>query len=90
MHKEKELVALFKQIKTLGSSLHGILQARILNWVAIPFPRGSSRPRDQTQVSSIADRFFTLMHIKETWYIKERESLLEVKSTMDSLLNVFR
>ena len=43
-----------------GSSAHGILQARILEWVAIPFSRGSSQPRDQTQVSYIADRFFTV------------------------------
>ena len=41
-----------------GSSVHGILQARILEWVAIPFFRGSSRPRDQTQVSCIAGGFF--------------------------------
>ena len=40
-----------------GSSVHGILQARILEWVAIPFSRGSSRPRDWTQVSSTAGRF---------------------------------
>jgi len=39
--------------------VHGILQARILEWVAIPFFRGSSQPRDQTQVSSIAGGFFT-------------------------------
>ena len=45
-----------------GSSTHGILQARILEWVAISFSRGSSRPRDRTQVSSIAGRFFTLSH----------------------------
>ena len=37
----------------------GILQARILEWVAFPFSRGSSQPRDQTQVSCIAGRFFT-------------------------------
>ena len=37
-----------------GSSVHGILQARILQWVAFPFSRGSSQPRDQTQVSQIA------------------------------------
>ena len=43
-----------------GSSIHGILQARILEWVAISFSRGSSRPRDQTQVSLIAGRCFTL------------------------------
>ena len=35
----------------LGSSIHGILQARILEWVAISFSRGSSQPRDRTQVS---------------------------------------
>ena len=43
----------------LGSSVHGILQARILEWVAIPFSRESDRPRDWTQVSHIAGRFFT-------------------------------
>ena len=42
-----------------GSSVHGILQVRILEWVAIPFSRGSSWPRNQTQVSCIAGRFFT-------------------------------
>ena len=40
-------------------TVHGILQARILEWVAFPFPRGYSQPRDQTQVSCIAGRFFT-------------------------------
>ena len=39
--------------------VHGILQARILEWVAFPFSRGSSQPREQTQVSRIAGRFFT-------------------------------
>ena len=43
-----------------GSSVHGILQARILEWVAIPFSRGSSQLRNQTQVSSIAGRLFTI------------------------------
>ena len=42
-----------------SSSVHGILQARILEWVATSFSRGSSPPRDQTQVSCIAGRFFT-------------------------------
>ena len=45
---------------TPGSSVHGILQARILEWVAISFSRGSSRPRDPTQVSCIAGRHFNL------------------------------
>ena len=40
-------------------SVHGTLQARILEWVAFPFSRGSSQPRDQTQVSHIAGGFFT-------------------------------
>ena len=43
-----------------GSSVHGILRARILKWVAIPFFRASSQLRDQTQVSCIAGRFFTV------------------------------
>ena len=40
-------------------SVHGIFQARALEWVAISFSRESSRPRDQTQVSCIAGEFFT-------------------------------
>ena len=43
-----------------GFSIHGILQARILEWVAISFSRGSSQPRDRTQVSRIASRRFNL------------------------------
>ena len=43
-----------------GSPVHGILQARILEWVAIPFSRGSSWPRDPTRLSHIAGRFFTI------------------------------
>ena len=46
-----------------GSSVHGISQARILEWVAVSFSRGSSQTRDQTGVS-IAGRFFT---IRATW-----------------------
>ena len=40
-------------------TVYGILQARILEWEAVPSSRGSSQPRDQTQVSCIAGRFFT-------------------------------
>ena len=43
-----------------GSSVHGILQARILEWVAISFSRGSSQPRDWTLVSCIAGEFFAV------------------------------
>ena len=46
-----------------GSSVHGIFQARVLEWVAISFSRGSSRPRDRTQVSHIAGKCFTIMNI---------------------------
>ena len=50
-----------------GSSVHGILQARILEWLAVPFSRRSLQPRDQTQVSHIAGRFFTS---QATWKLK--------------------
>ena len=43
-----------------GFSVHGILQARVPEWVAISFSRGSSRPRDRTQVSHIVGICFTL------------------------------
>ena len=42
-----------------GYTVHGVLQARILEWVTVPFSRGSSQSRNQTQVSCIAGRFFT-------------------------------
>ena len=51
-----------------GSSVHGILQARILEWVAILFSRGSSQPRDQTQVSCIAGTFYHLSHQESPIY----------------------
>ena len=43
-----------------GFSVHGIFQARVLEWIAISFSRRSSRPRDRTQVSHIAGRRFTV------------------------------
>ena len=48
-----------------GSMVHGIFQARILEWAAISFSRGSSQPRDQTWVSCIADRRFTIWATRE-------------------------
>ena len=60
-----------------SSSVHGIFQARILLWVAISFSRGSSWPRDQTQVSCIAGRFFTvwatLPFNSPAWLVEERD-----------------
>ena len=48
-----------------GSSVYGIFQARVLEWIAISFSRGSSRPRNQTQVSCIAGRCFTIWATRE-------------------------
>ena len=48
-----------------GSSIHGIFQARILEWIAISFSRRSSQPRDWTQVSRIVGRCFTIWATRE-------------------------
>ena len=63
----------------LGASVHGILQARVLEWVAIPFSRGSSQPRDWTQISHIAGRFFTF------WATREDTSLCAAATAAESL-----
>ena len=57
-----------------GSSVHGISQARILEWVAIPFSRGSSWPRDWNRISCISGRFFII------WVTREAHNLNEYKS----------
>ena len=49
----------------LGSSVYVIFQARILEWVDIPFSRESSQPRDRTQVSCIAESFLTVWATRE-------------------------
>ena len=77
-----------------GSSVHGILQTRILEWAAIPFSRGSSKPRDQTWVSRIAGRFFfrnpqfphvaDLSHQGSPWFLTRMPSLF---NNMNSLFN---
>ena len=64
-----------------GSSIHVIFQARVLEWVAISCPRGSFRPRDRTQVSSIAGRRFTIWATREVW------SLLKFLSTESVMLS---
>ena len=46
-------------------TVHGILQARILEWVAFPFSRGASQPRDLTQVSHTVGKFFTSWATRE-------------------------
>ena len=52
----------------MAYTVHGILQVRILEWVAFPFSGGSSQPRDWTQVSHTAGRFFT------SWATREAQS----------------
>ena len=54
-----------------SSSVHGILQARILEWVAIPFSRGSSWFRDGTQVSCLAGIFFSVWATREALWIRK-------------------
>ena len=55
-----------------GSSVHGIFQAIVLEWVAISFSRGSSWPRDRTRVSHLVDRCFT------DWATREVQLLIQV------------
>ena len=62
--------------ESMDYTVHGVLQARILEWVAIPFSRGSSQPRDRTQGPRIAGRFFT------SW--ATREALCCNKQTKES------
>ena len=54
-----------------GSSVHGIFQARVLEWIAISFSRGSSQPRDRTRVSCTAGRRFTIWATREAQYFFE-------------------
>ena len=62
-----------------GSSVHGIFQASVLEWVAISFSRKSSQPRDQTQVSHIVDRCFTIWATREVLIVKFRLKLKKVR-----------
>ena len=64
-------------------TVHGILQARILEWVAFPFSSGSSQPRNQTGVSCIAGRFFTELSGKPRYWA---ESLHCSPETIAALL----
>ena len=64
------------------SSVHGIFQARILEWVAISFFRGSSQPQNQTQVSCTAGRLFTFWASKEAQKLKINGSIVGSKNKM--------
>ena len=58
------------------SSIYGIFQAKVLKWVAISFSKGSSQPRDQTPVSRVVGRRFTVWATREAWYSIEWERLV--------------
>ena len=59
-------------------TVHGILQARILEWVAFPFSRGSSQLRDWTQVSCIAGGLFTSWATREAWWPQQSYHMLQI------------
>ena len=61
-----------------GSSVHGILQTRILEWVTISFSRGSSWPRDWTRVSCVAGRYYTVWDTREAWQSPEPLSIIDL------------
>ena len=60
-----------------GSSVHGIFQARIPEWVVISFSRGSSEIRDRTRVSCTGGRFFTIRATGEDPYLRNRITDIE-------------
>ena len=64
-----------------ASSVHGILQARILEWVAMTFSRGSFQPRNRTQVSCIASRFFTIWATRDNSIWKRSELSIKRSGT---------
>ena len=71
-----------------SSSVHGILQARILEWVAISFSRGSSQPRDRTQASHIAGRCFNLCTTREALKYKNTVSQKTYYRDTELLYNI--
>ena len=74
-----------------GSSVHGVFQARTLEWVAVLFSREFSQPGDPTQVSHMADRFFTIRATREALWL-ERVEVFNQKSGLEFLhhLNFLR
>ena len=60
----------------MGYTVHGVLQARILDWVAFPFSRGFSQPRDQIQVSHIAGGFFTSWATREVLFVRPPQTTI--------------
>ena len=73
-----------------GSSVHGILQARIQEWVVIPFSRGSSQPMDQTHISCISSRSFTIWATRDALIVTKRveNALLGCSLKNDRMISV--
>ena len=68
----ESLLVMSYSFRPHGLSVHGTLQATILEWVAFPFSRRPSQPRDQTQISRIAGRFFiswATREAQEHWWV---------------------
>ena len=74
-----------------GSSVPGILQARILNWVAITFSRGFSQPRDWTWVSHSMGKFFTIWATREAQEFRAEalKTIYSVSNLSSGLLDVY-
>ena len=69
--RKDEQIRVVKSLAVVSNSLQpqGILQARILEWVAVPFSSGSSQPRDWTHISWIAGGFFTSLTTREVYIL---------------------
>ena len=74
----------------LGSSVHGIFQARILEWVAVSFSRWSPWPRDRTWVSCTAGRVFTNWATREAQSFFFRQTIFEILEPLVLRLNLFK
>ena len=70
---------IFDSLCPMDCTVHGLLQARVLEWVAISFSRGYSQPREKTQVSCIAGRFFT------SWATWEAQALHQGRGREDPI-----
>ena len=73
-----------------GSSVHGILQARVLEWVAMPSSRGSSPPRDRTSVSYIAGGFFTIWATREAYVYNTAGVISNLEQKVDDFFHLPR
>ena len=62
-----------------GSSIHGIFQGRILEWIATSFSRGSSRPRNWTRISHIVGRLFIVWSTREAFMLVDIAKYLSIK-----------